>query len=65
MTIPFSFLKHTRYVFLSWNKPVTVVWGMSDKYLPQSVAEEFQKGNTDVIKLKMIEGAGHMPQEDW
>ncbi|GAU33089.1 hypothetical protein TSUD_259400 [Trifolium subterraneum] len=36
-----------------------------DKYLPQSVAEEFQNGNPQNIKLKLIEGAGHMPQEDW
>ncbi|PIN06871.1 putative hydrolase/acyltransferase (alpha/beta hydrolase superfamily) [Handroanthus impetiginosus] len=49
----------------SWDKPILVAWGISDKYLPQSVAEEFQKGNSDVVKLKMIEGAGHMPQEDW
>lgn len=48
-----------------WDKPVVLVWGISDKYLPQSVAEEFQKGNTEHIKLKLIEGAGHMPQEDW
>jgi hypothetical protein len=33
--------------------------------IPQSTAEEFQRGNLDVIKLKLIEGAGHMPQEDW
>ncbi|XP_057772804.1 uncharacterized protein LOC130992264 isoform X2 [Salvia miltiorrhiza] len=49
----------------SWEKPILVAWGMSDKYLPQSVAEEFQKGNTDRVQLKVIEGAGHMPQEDW
>ncbi|KAI3455292.1 hypothetical protein Pfo_011955 [Paulownia fortunei] len=49
----------------SWDKPILVAWGISDKYLPQSVAEEFQTGNLNVIKLKMIEGAGHMPQEDW
>ncbi|XP_031250020.1 uncharacterized protein LOC116107885 [Pistacia vera] len=49
----------------SWDKPVLVAWGISDKYLPQSVAEEFQKGNPGVVKLKLIEGAGHMPQEDW
>ncbi|XP_034696097.1 cis-3-alkyl-4-alkyloxetan-2-one decarboxylase isoform X1 [Vitis riparia] len=48
-----------------WDKPILVAWGISDKYLPQSVAEEFQKGNPDYIKLKLIEGAGHMPQEDW
>ncbi|XP_021888427.1 uncharacterized protein LOC110807570 [Carica papaya] len=49
----------------SWDKPVLLAWGISDKHLPQSVAEEFQKGNPDAIKLKLIEGAGHMPQEDW
>ncbi|CAK9185622.1 unnamed protein product [Ilex paraguariensis] len=48
-----------------WDKPILVAWGISDKYLPQSVAEEFQKGNPTNIKLKLIEGAGHMPQEDW
>ncbi|XP_048139239.1 cis-3-alkyl-4-alkyloxetan-2-one decarboxylase isoform X2 [Rhodamnia argentea] len=49
----------------SWDKPILLAWGVSDKYLPQSVAEEFQKGNPSLIKLKLIEGAGHMPQEDW
>ncbi|XP_072979933.1 uncharacterized protein [Typha angustifolia] len=49
----------------SWDKPVLVAWGVSDKYLPLKEAEEFQKGNPDAIKLKPIEGAGHMPQEDW
>jgi pimeloyl-ACP methyl ester carboxylesterase len=48
-----------------WNKPILVAWGLSDKYLPQSVAEEFQNGNPQNIKLKLLEGAGHMPQEDW
>lgn len=52
-------------LYFRWDKPVVLVWGISDKYLPQSVAEEFQKGNTEHIKLKLIEGAGHMPQEDW
>ncbi|XP_043719445.1 haloalkane dehalogenase isoform X2 [Telopea speciosissima] len=48
-----------------WDKPILLAWGASDKYLPQSEAEKFQKGNPDVVKIKMIEGAGHMPQEDW
>ncbi|XP_047316932.1 haloalkane dehalogenase isoform X2 [Impatiens glandulifera] len=48
-----------------WDKPILVIWGIADKYLPNSVAEEFQKGNPKNIKLKLIEGAGHMPQEDW
>ncbi|KAF3637236.1 putative protein FAR1-RELATED SEQUENCE 8-like [Capsicum annuum] len=49
----------------SWDKPILVAWGISDKYLPQSIAEEFQKGNPGSVELKLIEGAGHMPQEDW
>jgi pimeloyl-ACP methyl ester carboxylesterase len=49
----------------SWEKPVLLAWGISDKYLPVSIAEEFQKGNPGVVKLEAIEGAGHMPQEDW
>ncbi|KAL9238581.1 hypothetical protein vseg_012981 [Gypsophila vaccaria] len=48
-----------------WDRPTLVAWGMSDKYLPQSIAEEFKQSNPSVVKLKLIEGAGHMPQEDW
>ncbi|XP_071686291.1 uncharacterized protein [Rutidosis leptorrhynchoides] len=48
-----------------WDIPILVAWGISDKYLPQSIAEEFQKGNPSAVTLKLIEGAGHMPQEDW
>ncbi|KAJ0785284.1 putative haloalkane dehalogenase [Helianthus annuus] len=48
-----------------WDTPILVAWGISDKYLPQSIAEEFQKGNPSAVTLKLIEGAGHMPQEDW
>ncbi|KAK6915082.1 Alpha/beta hydrolase fold-1 [Dillenia turbinata] len=48
-----------------WDKPVLAVWGIEDKYLRQSEAEEFQKGNPDNVKIKLVEGAGHMPQEDW
>ncbi|RZC53859.1 hypothetical protein C5167_012718 [Papaver somniferum] len=49
----------------SWDKPILLAWGMSDKYLRQPEAEEFQKGNPSNVKLKLLEGAGHMPQEDW
>lgn len=51
--------------FLRWDGPILVAWGISDKYLSKSVAEEFQKGNPNSVQLKLIEGAGHMPQEDW
>jgi pimeloyl-ACP methyl ester carboxylesterase len=49
----------------SWEKPILLAWGISDKYLPLSVAEEFKRTNPNVVKLEAIEGAGHMPQEDW
>ncbi|XP_026665210.2 cis-3-alkyl-4-alkyloxetan-2-one decarboxylase isoform X2 [Phoenix dactylifera] len=49
----------------SWDEPILLAWGIADKYLPLSEAEEFQKRNPGVVKLKPIEGAGHMPQEDW
>lgn len=48
-----------------WDIPTLVAWGISDKYLPQSVADDFKKANPNVVNLKLIEGAGHMPQEDW
>ncbi|XAR50528.1 Haloalkane dehalogenase [Bertholletia excelsa] len=55
----------TGFASESWDKPILVAWGISDKYLPQSVAEEFQTANPSNVEVKLIEGAGHMPQEDW
>ncbi|KAH7688516.1 Haloalkane dehalogenase protein [Dioscorea alata] len=55
----------TGFSSVSWEKPLLVAWGISDKYLPKAEAEEFQKRNPGVVKLNIIEGAGHMPQEDW
>jgi pimeloyl-ACP methyl ester carboxylesterase len=49
----------------SWDKPILLAWGLSDKYLPLSEAETFQRGNPNAVQIKQIEGAGHMPQEDW
>ncbi|KAJ0250424.1 hypothetical protein HA466_0137590 [Hirschfeldia incana] len=49
----------------SWDKPTLLAWGMADKYLSQSIAEEFEKQNPQNVKLRLIEGAGHLPQEDW
>eukprot|EP01018_Ginkgo_biloba_P039791 Gb_05220 [translate_table: standard] len=42
-----------------------VAWGESDKYLPKLEAETFQKNNVNIVTLKTLEGAGHLPQEDW
>ncbi|KAF2594442.1 hypothetical protein F2Q70_00043092 [Brassica cretica] len=49
----------------SWDKPTLLAWGIADKYLSQSIAEEFEKQNPQNVKLQLIEGAGHLPQEDW
>ncbi|WZY93261.1 hypothetical protein YC2023_065590 [Brassica napus] len=49
----------------SWDKPTLLAWGIADKYLSQSIAEEFEKQNPQNVKLRLIEGAGHLPQEDW
>jgi pimeloyl-ACP methyl ester carboxylesterase len=49
----------------SWKVPMTVAWGMSDKHLPKSEAENFVKRNPSVLKAAMLDGAGHLPQEDW
>ncbi|XP_024521271.1 uncharacterized protein LOC9644099 [Selaginella moellendorffii] len=51
--------------FKSWSKPTLVAWGQEDKYLPKTQAMEFEKLNPDVIRTVLMEGAGHMPQEDW
>jgi pimeloyl-ACP methyl ester carboxylesterase len=48
-----------------WDIPILVAWGKLDKYLRQSEAETFQKNNVSTIIVDMLEGAGHMPQEDW
>uniref|UniRef100_A0A7I4BA16 AB hydrolase-1 domain-containing protein n=1 Tax=Physcomitrium patens TaxID=3218 RepID=A0A7I4BA16_PHYPA len=49
----------------SWKVPTTVAWGVSDKHLPKSEAENFVKTNPDVLKAVMLDGTGHLPQEDW
>lgn len=48
-----------------WSAPTLIAWGITDKYLSSSEAENFAKRNADVIQVQLLEGAGHMPQEDW
>lgn len=48
-----------------WSTPTLVAWGMTDKYLSSKEAENFAKRNADVIQVQLLEGAGHLPQEDW
>lgn len=44
---------------------MTVAWGVVDKHLPKSEVENFVKSNPSVLKAAMLDGAGHLPQEDW
>jgi len=42
--------------------PVHLLWGTADKWVPISVAEDFQK-KYPLAKMQHIEGAGHCPME--
>lgn len=48
-----------------WNKPIGVAWGLDDKYLKLSVAENFIKNVCPQAELTKLEGAGHYAQEDF
>lgn len=50
--------------FNNWEKPVLLVWGMKDPWLPLTQAQQFANRlqNAELIKL---EEAGHYPQEHW
>ncbi|NEP12911.1 MAG: alpha/beta fold hydrolase [Symploca sp. SIO2C1] len=50
--------------FSNWEKPVLIVWGMQDPWLPFTQAQQFAKGLKDV-ELAKLEEAGHYPQEHW
>ncbi|PKA51476.1 hypothetical protein AXF42_Ash002841 [Apostasia shenzhenica] len=55
----------TGFTSSRWEKPILLAWGASDKYLPLSETETFLNTNPAAIQIKVIQGAGHMPQEDW
>lgn len=48
-----------------WSVPTVVAWGVKDRYLKESEAKEFEASNPSVIRAEILEGAGHLPQEDW
>lgn len=50
--------------FADWQQPTLIVWGMSDKWLPVSLAETFAKQLEDV-EIKKLYETGHYAQEDW
>ncbi|NES21524.1 MAG: alpha/beta fold hydrolase [Symploca sp. SIO3E6] len=50
--------------FRNWEKPILLVWGLKDPWLPLTQAQQFAKGIKDVELVK-LEEAGHYPQEHW
>lgn len=50
--------------FAQWDVPTLIAWGISDKWLPVTLAENFAKGLKDV-KIERLEEVGHYAQEDW
>jgi pimeloyl-ACP methyl ester carboxylesterase len=50
--------------FDNWERPILVAWGMSDPWLPFSMAENFTKAIPDA-ELVQLQEVGHYPQEDW
>lgn len=50
--------------FADWRIPTLIVWGLSDKWLPVSLAKNFAKTLKDV-EIAELEETGHYAQEDW
>ncbi|MGC1306681.1 MAG: alpha/beta fold hydrolase [Phormidesmis sp.] len=50
--------------FADWSAPTLIVWGLSDKWLPVSLAESFAKNLKDG-ELTKLDETGHYAQEDW
>ena len=50
--------------FNNWEKPILIVWGKKDPWLPITQAQQFANRlqNAELVKL---EEAGHYPQEHW
>jgi pimeloyl-ACP methyl ester carboxylesterase len=50
--------------FRNWEKPILILWGMKDPWLPFEQAQQFanKRQNVEVVQL---EEAGHYPQEHW
>ena len=47
-----------------WSKPLQVIWGLNDPWLPVAMAEKALKplSQAELVKLEEV---GHYPQEDW
>lgn len=48
----------------AWDKPVLLLWGDRDPWLPVEPIQELVKQMSDA-KLVRLEEVGHYPQEDW
>ena len=48
--------------FQDWKKPLLIVWGVNDPWLPVEIAQKFASSlpQAEIVKL---EKAGHYPQE--
>ncbi|MBE9129793.1 MULTISPECIES: alpha/beta fold hydrolase [unclassified Coleofasciculus] len=50
--------------FRNWTKPIQIIWGSKDPWLPFIQAQEFAKVVPNV-ELVELEEAGHYPQDHW
>ncbi len=50
--------------FSAWEKPVLLVWGAKDPWVPLEQAQLFAKTLPDG-KLETLDEVGHYPQQDW
>lgn len=50
--------------FRNWEKPILVLWGIKDPWLPVEQAEQFAKAVKNVELVQLEEG-GHYPQDHW
>ncbi|CAI5486573.1 unnamed protein product, partial [Closterium sp. Naga37s-1] len=48
----------------SWTVPTVIAWGKDDPYIPITEAQAIAKTNSSSVTLRVLEGAGHTPQED-
>ena len=48
----------------NWQRPILIVWGMKDSWLPFEQVQQFANGLKNVEVVQLEEG-GHYPQEHW
>jgi pimeloyl-ACP methyl ester carboxylesterase len=50
--------------FTQWPHPTLILWGLSDPWIPVSLAETFAQALKDV-SVEKLDQVGHYAQEDW